>query len=396
MTIEPVHPLFPPKPLQNYKCLLGHSRNGWNSRYIKFPSDRKEPQLGWNLCFFAFKVSGISSCEQLLRMLLACIQKARNNHSGSRKQGPRSRLVHGCSLRGRVKVKLLFTFSSPEHPTRVLLSLLLSAFSLTLLLFPWNFSLSHYLCFLQQMSCTGHRVKKLAVTESVAFVPLPSDQIVEVHHFHNKSHQPPFGFHLGPRALFPYFLFCLHQLRAHKHKTYSNDKTEEIKINQGAACGPTNPLSVGVMAEGRIIYVFWLQPVAALGEDFSFMSWWFCETWGKSEILVPIDFVNDPYQFVIVQTWIFKSQLLHMEKSLKPCFSQETGFTWWWRFMLFFIPWLTDWPVSLKAFVQEDTSFCDLPCWSHRSSVYVHNRMTVLKTRASPTLMHIWMIRVSC
>lgn len=96
----------------------------------------------WRLCFFAFKVSVISSSEQLLRMLLACIWKARHVRSSSR-----SRLIHGCSLRGCGKVNLLFTFSSPEHSTRLFLCSLFSASSLRLLLFPLNVCLCHYLYF---------------------------------------------------------------------------------------------------------------------------------------------------------------------------------------------------------------------------------------------------------
>ena len=65
--------------------------------------------------------------------------------------------------------------------------------------------------------------------------PHTSDHIVEFHHFSNKPRQPFFGFHFGLFALFPCLLFCLHWLNTQEQKTYSNNKTEDAKINEGAA-----------------------------------------------------------------------------------------------------------------------------------------------------------------
>ena len=103
------------------------------------------------------------------------------------------------------------------------------------------------------------------------------NHIIESHHFRNKPRQPLFSFHFGLLVLFSCLLFCLHWLNAHEHKTYSNNKTEEAKINQGAACKVTNPLSVrppagksqGFFAtECRIIYLLWLQSASCFERGF--------------------------------------------------------------------------------------------------------------------------------
>lgn len=52
----------------------------------------------------------------------------------------------------------------------------------------------------------------------------------------------------------------------------------------------------------------------------------------------------------------FLGWFLHSQKFPKLCIFLEKGFTWWWGFMFFFLPWFTDSPVSLKPITQEYTS----------------------------------------
>lgn len=85
----------------------------------------------------------------------------------SRIQGPRSRLIHGCSLKSHVKVKL-FTFSFPEHSTRLFPRLLLSASSWRLL-FLLNFCLCCYLYFCSKFYLLD-TVKRPAVMGNIALI----------------------------------------------------------------------------------------------------------------------------------------------------------------------------------------------------------------------------------
>lgn len=89
-----------------------------------------------------------------------------------------------CSLRGGEKaVKPLFIFSSPERSTRLFPDLILSVSSQTLLLFPLNFRLCHYLYFCRRFYLLG-RVKRPTVMGTVTsfFLFFPPNHRVGFHH----------------------------------------------------------------------------------------------------------------------------------------------------------------------------------------------------------------------
>lgn len=100
-------------------------------------------------------------------------------------------------------MKPLFIFSSPEHSTRLFPGLILSVSSQTLLLFPLNFCLCHYLCFCRRFYPLG-RVERPTVMGTVTSFFSSSLQIIELDFItYNKPQQPLFSFHFGPLALFP-------------------------------------------------------------------------------------------------------------------------------------------------------------------------------------------------
>lgn len=108
-------------------------------------------------------------------------------HAGPQKQAPRpwSGLMRGYSLGGYGEVKLCFTFSSPEHSTRLLLCLPLSAFCFRLLLFLLNFCLCHYLYFAANFIYQMQSENACHNGESSLYYFFSSLQhhIVEFHHF---------------------------------------------------------------------------------------------------------------------------------------------------------------------------------------------------------------------
>ena len=99
----------------------------------------------------------------------------------------------------------------------------------------------------------------------------------------------------------------------------------------------------------------------------------------EPEVLVPVDFMKHPCQFItVMQTWIFKSVFIYREVA-EAVFIPGGGPHLAMEIHVLLHP-MTYWLlVSLKTIVQEQhTSFCDFPCLSHQSQCLWSWQNTVL------------------